>query len=149
MASKNTIESLAIRIVDEPGVLLPGGNKKTADGSIMIEQNPEDVAQSMVKPKAQTPVQSTGVATQTQPTVRCTIQLAVGTINTEYSHIYKGEKVLVVGLSALSFLPAIHSQEAPNILEYTIPEIGSISCVNVGLQFVDSTGTTNIILLIL
>lgn len=115
------------------------------DAMEVIEAN-APVPQRQPKRKVSKANRKRTQAQDTEPeSVLLTLELpGVGRIPSQYTHVHKGEGVLVLGMSRFSYCPARAASSDSGITG--LVNVDGNTYAFMGLEFRDSTGTRNVIL---
>lgn len=132
----------------------PGG---TRSGKLLSEEQPQSVHAPVEEPAQQperrgrkraqkTTQEIRPEAAPARQLIRVDVEVeGFGTVPTQYSHVYPGVGLLILGLSEVSFIPAQYDATAKRLVGFsTVP---GRKYAYLGNKFTDSSGIVNIVMI--
>lgn len=168
MITKNARERLGAHVVGHddlgPAVMLPNGMLKTSRGLIAPQSKykggersgtpdvPEQPQTQAILPVQQPePVQTPSKRSKRKKEESVQVAVTVdgfGSIPTQYTHVYTGPGIVVLGMSKLSFQPEQAEFDDGKVLHAVkLSPTGDTQYIYCGNYFVDKDGVKNILLI--
>ena len=115
----------------------------------MPEQKQKPVKRTTGRKRTMTPKQVQVVQEDEEPSVVDTRVLVpgIGPVPTQYTHIWRGDGTVVLGLTDMSFVPPYEYDESTGWRQVSFEFDPGVNYVNTNIRFKDDAGVENLLML--